>query len=464
MKSLSFLFLATISSSSTALKKAQHEFADQITPALYGKENDCSSALGISMAMSLLYPSMIETNQNQLKHVFGYDKETSNELQWDTTQQSLTTKYTGKCRNADETPEKCTSSREPWIIIQNSVWAQETLTLESYYETVIGEYLRTMDFESPDAGATINEWVKESTQGLIEGLVRDGSLKPWVMLVMNTIYLKANWQHSFDSAFTTKDPFYGGVGEANFMHQVTKLPHWYSGEHQVIEMPFSPKFSGLSMYISLGKDPDNMLTSTSLVKAIQSETSFTSDRRVAVALPKFQFLSTYEGDDLMNALKNLGVTKPFDGGLCIYTDAIGGPCSQLIEYMIQKTYIGIDEDGVEAAAVTAISVGTTSFQPPPTDEPLLFMANQPFQFFIYDKDEDVMLFEGMVRNPGTVGDDDVNVMPLVGGVSHNDVDYWKNNFPGPNPVKVLEGGPGSGAYYYSRMLSIVAVVGLWMIL
>ena len=90
----------------------------------------------------------------------------------------------------------------------------------------------------------------------------------------------------------------------------------------------------------------------------------------------------------------------------------------------------MNEEGVEAAAVTMVGVGLTSIGPPPED-PVLMILNHPFQFFIYDKDEELMLFEGRVGNPG-VPDEEPEVELL--DASHSDSDFWSSNFY-VNPVE-----------------------------
>ena len=60
---------------------------------------------------------------------------------------------------------------------------------------------------------------------------------------------------------------------------------------------------------------------------------------------------------------------------------------------LQKTYIEVDENGTEAAAVTMGAMGgTTSAMPQP--ELVVFRADQPFVFFIRDDKNDQVLFIG----------------------------------------------------------------------
>jgi len=140
--------------------------------------------------------------------------------------------------------------------------------------------------------------------------------------------------------------------------------------------------------------------------------------RVAFALPKFKFESEYK-DDLKAALLALGMTAPFEerpDNMCI----VEGRCDAFIDAIIQKTFIDVNEKGVEAAAVTALGLSLTSLPPP---QAVLFLANRPFQFFLYDEVENLVIFEGQVGEPGVASD---SVATLEG--NHADPDFWQTNF------------------------------------
>ena len=68
-----------------------------------------------------------------------------------------------------------------------------------------------------------------------------------------------------------------------------------------------------------------------------------------------------------------------------------------IDDIIQKTKIKTDEDGIEAAAVTAIEVKATGFMEPDQSKPKEFIADHPFSFYIYSglwNENPEMLFYG----------------------------------------------------------------------
>ena len=93
-----------------------------------------------------------------------------------------------------------------------------------------------------------------------------------------------------------------------------------------------------------------------------------------------------------------------------------------------------EEEQAAAAAVTAAMAGITSVGPPPP-VPTLMMLDHPFQFFIYDKDEELMLFEGRVGAP-EVPEDSPDVALL--DAKHSDQEFWMNTFGVVEPNKAPE--------------------------
>jgi len=66
-----------------------------------------------------------------------------------------------------------------------------------------------------------------------------------------------------------------------------------------------------------------------------------------------------------------------------------------ISKAIHKAYIQVNEEGTEAAAVTAIGFGYTSFPAPPP----VFKLDHPFLYTIVEKQTGAVLFLGTVNDP-----------------------------------------------------------------
>ncbi len=118
-----------------------------------------------------------------------------------------------------------------------------------------------------------------------------------------------------------------------------------------------------------------------------------------LSLPKFSF--TTPTFSLAAALKAMGMPDAFDGAAADFTPM----CPSLpdggrlyISDVLQKAMIGVEENGVEAAAATAVIVDRASIAlPPPTPVPMV--VNRPFLISIIDAPTGAVLFLGHVDDP-----------------------------------------------------------------
>ena len=111
-------------------------------------------------------------------------------------------------------------------------------------------------------------------------------------------------------------------------------------------------------------------------------------RDMKVYLPRFKFKTDKTLNESLSAL-GLGIA---------FTDladfsSINPSIALQISEVKHKTYIDVNEEGTEAAAVTSIGVGTTSA---PDN---IFMANHPFLFAIKDNKSKAVVFIGILGNP-----------------------------------------------------------------
>ena len=112
---------------------------------------------------------------------------------------------------------------------------------------------------------------------------------------------------------------------------------------------------------------------------------------VHVKLPKFKFQSRF---DLNEPLKALGIGIAFTDGA-----DFSGMCDlpAYISRVLQESYIGVDEKGVEAAAYTMVAMNESCAMPEELPE-IDFFLTRPFLYAIESRDGTV-LFLGTVTNP-----------------------------------------------------------------
>eukprot|EP00579_Thalassiosira_antarctica_P017117 CAMPEP_0201945886 /NCGR_PEP_ID=MMETSP0903-20130614/54133_1 /ASSEMBLY_ACC=CAM_ASM_000552 /TAXON_ID=420261 /ORGANISM="Thalassiosira antarctica, Strain CCMP982" /LENGTH=540 /DNA_ID=CAMNT_0048488967 /DNA_START=521 /DNA_END=2139 /DNA_ORIENTATION=- len=470
-QALTFGFvLAASRSKSRALAAAvinssehQHQgFADELTAIMFTKDNECSSALGVSMALSLIYPGctgdVIDPGSTgdaiyQIRDTLGYPGG-SMQLVWEETTQRMLSNSGGQCvgggvcnsaapllqiANSVWFDRECLAiqgvsavgggvcnSAAPLLQIANSVWFDDNDTLNEEYESVVGNYAMQIDFQADDSPVIVNDWVNDSTNGLIDSIVpEDTPLSPYVLIAINSIYLKARWQEQFKESKTNLDSFYGSssrtsqVSEAHFMNMVDYFDYSHKAlpGYQVIDLPFASSQMSMIFVLPMSDDSETVLSADllSILDNLQST-------RVALSVPKFKFESQYD-DILKTAIIQTGIVAPFSGGsLCGLFEANG--CGSLfIDKVIQKTVIDVNEEGVEAAAVTAAMAMPTSLGPDDPNVPILMILDHPFQFFIYDHDEELVLFEGRLGAP-ELPESGVALLDS----KHSDIDFWSKAF------------------------------------
>jgi serpin B len=121
--------------------------------------------------------------------------------------------------------------------------------------------------------------------------------------------------------------------------------------------------------------------------------SFKSENSVVVNMPRFKFSWELKLNEI---LQKMGMKQAFIGEVANFS-GISGARDLFIGYVIHKTYIDVNENGTEAAAVTAVGMFTTSSGEP--DPRKYFTVNRPFLFAITEKTTGAILFIGEVTNP-----------------------------------------------------------------
>jgi serpin B len=110
--------------------------------------------------------------------------------------------------------------------------------------------------------------------------------------------------------------------------------------------------------------------------------------RVDLKVPKFDF----EFDlPLKDTLAALGMPDAFAWGLADFS-GMDGSRNLFIQDVLHKAFVGIDEQGTEAAAATAVVIGWLSLPPRVT-------VDRPFVFLIRDIETGTIIFLGRVLDP-----------------------------------------------------------------
>jgi serpin B len=115
-------------------------------------------------------------------------------------------------------------------------------------------------------------------------------------------------------------------------------------------------------------------------------------REGTVVLPRFK---VEYGVELKEPLKALGMRAAF--GKADFSGISDG--TPFISAVRQRTFVEVNEEGTEAAAVTMAPTELSMPMNPP--KPFQMIVDRPFLFLIEDQATRTILFMGVVYDPGT---------------------------------------------------------------
>ncbi len=285
--------------------------------------------------------------------------------------------------------------------VVNAAWGQDGYKfLQAYLDILAENYgagLRLVDFlANPDAARqTINDWVTQQTAQKIKDLIPQGAITPLSRLVLtNAIYFNSPWLSPFnesstkDGSFTNLDGKQVTVPMMNMMHT---FGYFQGSGYQAVELPYSgDKLSMLVLVPDSGQFPAvEKSLSPALLETIRNGLQ---GSEVKLSMPRFKYESSVS---LAEILKKMGMTDAFDPNQADLS-GMDGTRNLFISDVLHKAYVSVDEKGTEAAAATAVVIGTTAM---PTNVVTL-KIDRPFIFLIQDNQSGSVLFMGRVAALG----------------------------------------------------------------
>ena len=336
------------------------------------------SPLSVSFALGMTYNGAATTTEEAMRTTLGFDyfsKEQINE-----TFQSLMTLLTGL---------------DPKVRFQiaNSIWYRLGFHVEQPFIDVNKTYfdaeVEALDFSSQQAIDTINDWVYQNTNGKIEEII-DNIHPLTVMFLLNAIYFKADWTFQFDPDMTADHPFTLADGSdvtCKMMQQEGDFEYFESDDFQAVDLPYGN--GGFSMTIFLPrpqKTLDGLIAEFSPENWAQWTGQFYTTK-LHLFMPRLKVEFEMKLNDV---LKTLGMGIAFSGAAdFIGINKDGGLYISMVKH---KTFVEVDEEGTEAAAVTIVEIRETSAGPG-------MMLNRPFVFVIRERASNTIVFMGKIVNP-----------------------------------------------------------------
>ncbi|XP_974288.1 alaserpin [Tribolium castaneum] len=281
----------------------------------------------------------------------------------------------------------------------NKIYVKEKFTIRSEFtkiaKEVFGSDCENVNFSKEEAAGIMNQWVEQQTGKKIRDLISPGVLNNRTRLVLvNALHFKGEFSVPFPPGFTYKENFYAGNSQIQVetMHNPSGAKYLYFECHHLnakfLELPFQNE---ASITFILPNEKNGLAALEAQIGRVLVPHNVTRDL-VEVSLPKFTIESGFE---LKNVLQNLGVSKAFNEAEADLSGIAGNKGDLVVDSVNQKTFVGVEEGGVEAAAAAFASIPVP---PSAVVEPSKhFKADHPFLFYI--KIKGVIAFLGRFLTP-----------------------------------------------------------------
>ena len=283
--------------------------------------------------------------------------------------------------------------------IGNSLWYREGFQLETPFIDALRDYfdarVQALDFSDPGAAGTINDWVHQATDGMIEEIV-DSPIEPMTMaFLINAIFFDGTWTFTFDPSNTRPGLFSradGTTEPVTLMELTEHLQYAETDTYQAVDLPYGG--NAFSMTILLPKDPAGLGALVEDMDADEWDYALQQlhEKEVRLKLPRFEL----EYDVGLNGvLSAMGMADAFDQNRAdfsrMHRDALD---LQLhVSRVKHKTFVEVDEAGTRAAGVTSVEITVTAMP-----DRVYFEVNRPFLFAIRERFSGTILFVGAVES------------------------------------------------------------------
>ncbi len=275
--------------------------------------------------------------------------------------------------------------RQGFIVEQDFV-----STNQNYYNAEVSP----LDFGNPTSVDVINNWVADKTHDKITSII-DQISPQHVMFLLNAIYFKGVWQTEFNKESTIDYPFNlenGSNQMVKMMSRLDTLDYSKNDLFRAIRLPYGK--GNYSMYVFLpehGKSVEDITGQLNNDNWKNWMANFKETNSVEIMLPKFKFKYDIKLNDV---LIDMGMGVAFTGAADF--TGINKAGNLNIDFVKHKTFVDVNEEGTEAAAVTIVGIELTSAG---GEDEIPFIVNKPFLFAITEKDTGSILFIGKVSSP-----------------------------------------------------------------
>ncbi|XP_040831504.1 corticosteroid-binding globulin-like [Ochotona curzoniae] len=258
--------------------------------------------------------------------------------------------------------------------------------IKLYYES---KSLAT-DFQDWDgASRQINKYIENKTQGKIVHLF-SGVESPATLILVNYIFFKGTWAHSFDQEGTREKNFY--VNETTtvlvpmmFQSSTIKYLHDSVLPCQLVQLDYMGNGTAFFILPDEGK-MDTVIAALSR-DTIQRWSNLLTSSWVHLYIPKASITGDHK---LRGVLAAMGISDLFTNRANFSN--LAKEAQLKVSEVVHKAVLQLDEKGAEAAVSPGRTLQLVS-------EPLTISFNRPFLIMIFDHFTWSSLFLGKIVSP-----------------------------------------------------------------
>jgi serpin B len=284
--------------------------------------------------------------------------------------------------------------------IANALWYRQGAQLNDAFASVNGQYyqatLKALDFSRPQSAKVMNAWADQNTSGKIKTVIEPPLPPDTAIIIANAIYFKGTWLDQFDPKQTRPRAFHTvGSGEKQLpmMQQTREFMYQQGAAFQSIQLPYAGKRLQMQVVLPATNSSLEQLLGQLDARLWQSTIgSGFQNTHGTLVLPRFKLRF---GSDLKSSLVALGLKDAWSGR----ADFSGISTNPLFLSQVKhQSFVEVNEEGTEAAAVTTGAVALASFRNEPP--PFQMIVDRPFLIVISDRITGSILFVGAIFDPG----------------------------------------------------------------
>ncbi|PID57485.1 MAG: proteinase inhibitor I4 serpin [Ignavibacteriae bacterium] len=280
--------------------------------------------------------------------------------------------------------------------IANSIWYRKSLKFEEDFIETNKKYFNAevqgLNFDDPKSKSIINNWVNKKTNKKIKKIIERISPND-IMYLINAIYFKGTWKYEFKKEATKTDLFYVKDNETincEMMSQHNDFNYFENENLQMVEMPYGDGSFNMKVILPRPEKDIEEIISMLSVENLKEWSEKMQESEGTVEFPKIKMDFKIKLNEILSAMgmeiafSNVAdFTRLYKEGGCYISD------------VLHKTFVKIDEEGTEAAAVTSVTISVTSVG----SSGFHIKMNRPFIFMITEKTSNNIIFIGKIVSP-----------------------------------------------------------------